>query len=83
MKLNSLSVDIFHVNERTASVLTEIHKTAYKLGGSDERCRDDRFKRFLDLKTLEKMLLDIYLPSSEDRNPLSKIGILKGNRQDD
>ena len=51
--------------------------------GAISVAQNGEFKRFLDLKTLEKMLLDIYLPSSEDRNPLSKIGILKGNRQDD
>ena len=51
--------------------------------GAISVAQNGEFKRFLDLKTLEKMLLDIYLPSSDDRNPLSKIGILKGNRQDD
>ena len=51
--------------------------------GAISVAQNGEFKRFLDLKTLEKMLLDIYLPASDDRNPLSKIGILKGNRQDD
>lgn len=51
--------------------------------GAISVAQNGEFKRFLDLKTLEKMLLDIYLPSLDDRNPLSKIGILKGNRQDD
>lgn len=34
------------------------------------------FRRFLDLKTLEKMLLDIYIPSGEETDLLSRI--LKG-----
>ena len=41
------------------------------------------FKRFLDLKTLEKMLLDIYLPSTEDRDLLSRFKILRGGKRDD
>ncbi|MBQ6438720.1 MAG: diadenylate cyclase CdaA [Mogibacterium sp.] len=41
------------------------------------------FKRFLDLKTLEKMLLDIYLPSADDRDLLSRFRILRGGRRDD
>ena len=41
------------------------------------------FKRFLDLKTLEKMLLDIYLPSTEDRDLLSRLKILRGGKRDD
>jgi len=41
------------------------------------------FKRFLDLKTLEKMLLDIYLPSTEDRDLLSRFKILRGGRRND
>ena len=41
------------------------------------------FKRFLDLKTLEKMLLDIYLPSTEDRDLLSRFRILRGGKRDD
>ena len=51
--------------------------------GAISVAQNGEFKRFLDLKTLEKMLLDIYLPSSEDRDLLSRIRILKGNRQDD
>ena len=39
------------------------------------------FKRFLDLKTLEKMLLDIYIRPDSDRNLLSRI--LKGGRSSD
>lgn len=51
--------------------------------GAISVAQNGEFRRFLDLKTLEKMLLDIYLPSADDRNLLSKIGILKGNRQND
>ena len=45
--------------------------------GAISVAQNGEFKRFLDLKTLEKMLLDIYLPSSEDRDLLSKFRILK------
>lgn len=41
-------------------------------------------RRFLDLKTLEKMLLDIYLPSGDDQDILSKIlkgGVLGGREE--
>ena len=51
--------------------------------GAISVAQNGEFKRFLDLKTLEKMLLDIYLPSSEDRDLLSRLGILKGGRRDD
>ena len=51
--------------------------------GAISVAQNGEFKRFLDLKTLEKMLLDIYLPSSEDRDLLSRFRILKGNRHDD
>ena len=51
--------------------------------GAISVAQNGEFRRFLDLKTLEKMLLDIYLPSADDRNLLSKIGILKGNRGND
>lgn len=51
--------------------------------GAISVAQNGEFKRFLDLKTLEKMLLDIYLPASEDRDLLSRIGILKGNRRDE
>ena len=51
--------------------------------GAISVAQNGEFKRFLDLKMLEKMLLDIYLPSSEDRDLLSRIRILKGNRHDD
>lgn len=51
--------------------------------GAISVAQNGEFKRFLDLKTLEKMLLDIYLPSSDDRDLLSRFKILKGGRQDD
>ena len=51
--------------------------------GAISVAQNGEFKRFLDLKTLEKMLLDIYLPASEDRDLLSRIGILKGNKRDE
>ena len=51
--------------------------------GAISVAQNGEFRRFLDLKTLEKMLLDIYLPSADDHNLLSKIGILKGNRGND
>ncbi len=38
-------------------------------------------KRFLDLKTLEKMLLDIYITQYEDRGLFGKIKSLKGGRR--
>ena len=41
------------------------------------------FKRFLDLKTLEKMLLDIYLPAGYDNDLFSRFKFLKGGRRDD
>ena len=51
--------------------------------GAISVAQNGEFKRFLDLKTLEKMLLDIYLPSSDDHDLLSRFRILKGGRRDD
>ena len=51
--------------------------------GAISVAQNGEFKRFLDLKTLEKMLLDIYLPSAEDRDLLSRFKLLKGGRRDD
>ena len=51
--------------------------------GAISVAQNGEFRRFLDLKTLEKMLLDIYLPSSEDRDLLSKFKLLKGDRRND
>ena len=41
------------------------------------------FKRFLDLKTLEKMLLDIYIPPGEDKDLVSVFRFLKGGGQNE
>ena len=51
--------------------------------GAISVAQNGEFKRFLDLKTLEKMLLDIYMPSGEDRDLLSRFKIRKGGRSDD
>jgi diadenylate cyclase len=51
--------------------------------GAISVAQNGEFKRFLDLKTLEKMLLDIYMPSSDDHDLLSRFRILKGGRRDD
>jgi diadenylate cyclase len=51
--------------------------------GAISVAQNGEFKRFLDLKTLEKMLLDIYLPSAEDRDLLSRFKILKGGKRND
>ena len=51
--------------------------------GAISVAQNGEFKRFLDLKTLEKMLLDIYLPSNEDRDMLSRFKSLKGGRNND
>ena len=51
--------------------------------GAISVAQNGEFKRFLDLKTLEKMLLDIYLPSAENHDLLSRFKFLKGGRYDD
>ena len=51
--------------------------------GAISVAQNGEFKRFLDLKTLEKMLLDIYMPSAEDRDLLSRFKSLKGGRRND
>ena len=51
--------------------------------GAISVAQNGEFKRFLDLKTLEKMLLDIYLPSGEEHDLLSRFRILKGGRRND
>ena len=51
--------------------------------GAISVAQNGEFKRFLDLKTLEKMRLDIYLPSSDDKDLLSRFKILKGGRRND
>ena len=51
--------------------------------GAISVARNGEFKRFLDLKTLEKMLLDVYVPVSGDGDVFSKIKFLNGGKQDD
>ena len=51
--------------------------------GAISVAQNGTFRRFLDLKTLEKMLLDIYIPAGEDRDLLSRIRFLKGGREDE
>ena len=41
--------------------------------GAISVAQNGEFKRFLDLKTLEKMLLDIYIAPGDDRNLLSRL----------
>ncbi|MBR0400481.1 MAG: diadenylate cyclase CdaA [Mogibacterium sp.] len=47
--------------------------------GAISVARNGTLRRFLDLKTLEKMLLDIYIPSVENQNLFSRI--LKGGKK--
>lgn len=49
--------------------------------GAISVAQNGEFRRFLDLKTLEKMLLDIYIRKDEKQGLLFKI--LKGGRRDD
>ena len=51
--------------------------------GAISVAQNGEFRRFLDLKTLEKMLLDIYIPTSEDNDLLSKFKFLKGDKRND
>ena len=51
--------------------------------GAISVAQNGEFKRFLDLKTLEKMLLDIYMPTSEDRDLLSRLKFMKGGKRDE
>lgn len=51
--------------------------------GAISVARNGEFRRFLDLKTLEKMLLDIYIPYGEDRDLLSRFRFLKGGKEDE
>jgi len=41
--------------------------------GAISVAQNGEFRRFLDLKTLEKMLLDIYIPSGEDKKDLLSV----------
>lgn len=47
--------------------------------GAISVAKDGVLRRFLDLKTLEKMLLDIYIPSGDSNDLLSRI--LKGGKR--
>lgn len=49
--------------------------------GAISVARNGELKRFLDLKTLEKMLLEIYIPSDYNSDILSKI--LKGGKRNE
>lgn len=49
--------------------------------GAISVAQNGEFKRFLDLKTLEKMLLDIYIRPEADRRLLSRL--LKGGRNNE
>ena len=51
--------------------------------GAISVAQNGEFRRFLDLKTLEKMLLDIYIPAGEDRDLLSWLKFLKGGKEDE
>ncbi len=51
--------------------------------GAISVAQNGEFRRFLDLKTLEKMLLDIYIPAGEDRDLLSRLRFLKGGNKDE
>ena len=51
--------------------------------GAISVAQNGEFRRFLDLKTLEKMLLDIYIPAGDDRDLLSRLRILKGGNEDE
>lgn len=51
--------------------------------GAISVAQNGEFRRFLDLKTLEKMLLDIYIPAGEDRDLLSRLRFLKGGNEDE
>lgn len=46
--------------------------------GAISVARNGTLRRFLDLKTLEKMLLEVYIPSGEDNDLLTRI--LKGGK---
>ena len=51
--------------------------------GAISVAQNGEFRRFLDLKTPEKMLLDIYIPAGEDRDLLSRLRFLKGGNEDE
>ncbi len=51
--------------------------------GAISVARNGEFRRFLDLKTLEKMLLDIYIPYGEEKDLFSRFRFLKGGKEDE
>lgn len=51
--------------------------------GAISVAQNGELHRFLDLKSLEKMLLDVYIEQHSDRTLLSKIFNLKGGRSND
>lgn len=51
--------------------------------GAISVAQNGEFRRFLDLKTLEKMLLDIYIPAGEERDLLSRLRFLRGGNEDE
>ena len=50
--------------------------------GAISVARNGELSRFLDLKSLEKMLLDIYIQSDEDRGLLSRFKVRKGTEKE-
>ena len=50
--------------------------------GAISVARNGTLRRFLDLKTLEKMLLDIYLPSGDDNDSLIS-RLLRGGKKNE
>ena len=50
--------------------------------GAISVARNGELSRFLDLKSLEKMLLDIYIRSDEDRGLLSRFKVRKGTEKE-
>ena len=51
--------------------------------GAISVAQNGTLRRFLDLKTLEKMLLDIYITADDERSLFNKIRILKGAKKSD
>ena len=51
--------------------------------GAISVAQNGEFRRFLDLKTLEKMLLDIYIPAGEEKDLFSRFRIYRGVKRDE
>ena len=49
--------------------------------GAISVAKDGVLRRFLDLKSLEKLLLDIYIPAGDSNDILSRL--LKGGKRDE